>query len=122
MLLLIVTYRSWNWADWDILCHFTQQAGAAAAFTIDLLIYPLDTIKTRYQSQDYLKTYAKSSSGISAAATKQASSTVFRGLYQGVGSVIVATLPAGKQHLWVSTPAFPTYISGTIHVHTYTRS
>lgn len=68
----------------------SSQAGAAAAFTIDLLIYPLDTIKTRYQSQDYLKTFAKQG------AAKQASSSVyFRGLYQGVGSVIVATLPAG---------------------------
>lgn len=67
-----------------------------AAFTIDLLVYPLDTIKTRYQSRDYLKTYAKSGS-----APKHASSTVFRGLYQGVGSVIIATLPAGK-HLTLS--------------------
>ncbi|KAJ4385446.1 hypothetical protein N0V93_009874 [Gnomoniopsis smithogilvyi] len=63
-------------------------AGAAAAFTIDLLIYPLDTIKTRYQSRDYVKTFAQSG------AAKQSSSTSFRGLYQGVGSVIVATLPA----------------------------
>lgn len=67
-----------------------HQAGAAAAFTIDLLIYPLDTIKTRYQSQDYLKTYAKSG------AARQASPYAFRGLYQGVGSVIIATLPAGE--------------------------
>lgn len=56
---------------------------------MDLLIYPLDTIKTRYQSQDFLKTFASS--------TKRAKvpASVFRGLYQGVGSVIVATLPAG---------------------------
>ncbi|KAK7741872.1 hypothetical protein SLS53_004939 [Cytospora paraplurivora] len=64
------------------------RAGAAAAFTVDLLVYPLDTIKTRYQSQDYLKTFARSGS------VKQAPSNVFRGLYQGVGSVIIATLPA----------------------------
>ncbi|ROW07033.1 hypothetical protein VPNG_06601 [Cytospora leucostoma] len=63
-------------------------AGAAAAFTVDLLVYPLDTIKTRYQSQDYLKTFARSGP------VKQAPSNVFRGLYQGVGSVIIATLPA----------------------------
>lgn len=63
-------------------------AGAAAAFTVDLLVYPLDTIKTRYQSQDYLKTFARSGT------VKQAPSNVFRGLYQGVGSVIIATLPA----------------------------
>ncbi|ROV95193.1 hypothetical protein VMCG_08602 [Cytospora schulzeri] len=64
------------------------EAGAAAAFTVDLLVYPLDTIKTRYQSQDYLKTFARSGT------VKQAPTNVFRGLYQGVGSVIIATLPA----------------------------
>lgn len=63
-------------------------AGAAAAFTIDLLVYPLDTIKTRLQSQDFVKTYA------STPGAKQAPATLFRGLYQGVGSVIIATLPA----------------------------
>ncbi|KAB5532533.1 mitochondrial carrier domain-containing protein [Coniochaeta sp. 2T2.1] len=63
-------------------------AGAAAAFTIDLLVYPLDTIKTRLQSQDFVKTYA------STTASKKVPSTFFRGLYQGVGSVIIATLPA----------------------------
>lgn len=66
----------------------TPQAGAAAAFTIDLLVYPLDTIKTRYQSQDYLKTFT-------GRGVRQSRAAVFRGLYQGVGSVIVATLPAG---------------------------
>lgn len=56
-------------------------------------MYPLDTIKTRYQSQDYLKTYAESG-GV----TRQARASPFalRGLYQGVGSVIIATLPAGE--------------------------
>ncbi|KAK3943241.1 mitochondrial carrier domain-containing protein [Diplogelasinospora grovesii] len=63
-------------------------AGAFAAFTVDLLIYPLDTIKTRYQSQDYVNTYARTGSG------KVAPSNVFKGLYQGIGSVIFATLPA----------------------------
>ncbi|KAM0435982.1 hypothetical protein ACHAPT_002874 [Fusarium lateritium] len=60
-------------------------AGAIAAFTVDLLVYPLDTLKTRYQSQDYIQTYAASS-------TKKA--PVLRGLYQGIGSVVLATLPA----------------------------
>lgn len=63
-------------------------AGAAAAFTIDLVVYPLDTIKTRLQSQDYLKTFSRSASA------SQPSGNVFRGLYHGVGSVVVATLPA----------------------------
>ncbi|TDZ39259.1 S-adenosylmethionine mitochondrial carrier protein [Colletotrichum spinosum] len=59
-------------------------AGAAAAFTVDCLVYPLDTIKTRYQSQDFVKTYASSGS----------KAPLFRGLYQGIGSVVLATLPA----------------------------
>ncbi|KKY32842.1 putative mitochondrial carrier [Diaporthe ampelina] len=63
-------------------------AGAAAAFTIDLVVFPLDTIKTRRQSQDYLKTFSRSASA------SQAPGNVFRGLYQGVGSVVIATLPA----------------------------
>ncbi|KAI6779701.1 uncharacterized protein J7T54_005731 [Emericellopsis cladophorae] len=58
-------------------------AGAVAAFTVDLLVYPLDTLKTRYQSQDFIKTDAKAPKPLA-----------FRGLYQGVGSVILATLPA----------------------------
>ncbi|KAL6871986.1 mitochondrial carrier [Trichoderma novae-zelandiae] len=56
-------------------------AGAAAAFTVDVLIYPLDTLKTRYQSQDFVKSPL----------TKP---LALRGLYQGIGSVILATLPA----------------------------
>ncbi|KAF8421989.1 mitochondrial carrier domain-containing protein [Tirmania nivea] len=59
-------------------------AGAFAAFTVDLLIYPLDTVKTRIQSKDYKKLYA--------GRTNRAS--LWRGLYQGVGSVIFATLPS----------------------------
>lgn len=57
-----------------------------AAFTVDVLVYPLDTIKTRYQSQQYLKKPA--------AAKKALSGNPFRGLYQGIGSVVIATLPA----------------------------
>ncbi|KAF7564119.1 hypothetical protein G7046_g66 [Stylonectria norvegica] len=60
-------------------------AGAMAAFTVDVLIYPLDTIKTRYQSQDYLQTFAS---------TASKKTPVYRGLYQGIGSVVLATLPA----------------------------
>lgn len=59
-------------------------AGAVAAFTVDLLVYPLDTIKTRYQSQGIVGQPggpAPVSHGL-------------RGLYQGIGSVVFATLPA----------------------------
>ena len=76
------------------------QAGAAAAFTVDLLIYPLDTLKTRQQSRDFLKTFAdpsassKSGPGAGARRTLMPSRDLFRGLYQGIGIVVVATLPA----------------------------
>ncbi|KAM0286427.1 hypothetical protein ACHAQH_000853 [Verticillium albo-atrum] len=84
-------------------------AGAAAAFTVDCLIYPLDTLKTRYQSQDFVKTYASSPGG--------PKPQLYRGLYQGIGSVILATLPAAgiffatyesmKRTISVTIPAAP---------------
>lgn len=71
------------------------QAGAVAAFTVDLLVYPLDTIKTRYQSQEYLG---------QPTAGKGSSRSLFRGLYQGIGSVVIATLPAGEFSIEHCTP------------------
>ncbi|KAK3318047.1 mitochondrial carrier domain-containing protein [Apodospora peruviana] len=68
-------------------------AGAVAAFTVDLLVYPLDTIKTRYQSQDYRSAFAQPASP-SASPKPPPPKQLFRGLYQGIGSVIFATLPA----------------------------
>ncbi|KAF2189636.1 mitochondrial carrier [Zopfia rhizophila CBS 207.26] len=62
-------------------------AGAIAAFTVDLLVYPLDTLKTRIQSPDYTRLYTN-------AVTNKPNPALFRGLYQGVGSVIIATLPS----------------------------
>jgi len=70
--------------------HAILAAGALAAFTVDLLVYPLDTIKTRYQSQDYQNVFAKTQP------SKSTPKPLFRGLYQGIGSVIFATLPAGE--------------------------
>ncbi|KAK5695611.1 hypothetical protein LTR17_024538 [Elasticomyces elasticus] len=62
-------------------------AGAFAAFTVDLIVYPLDTIKTRLQSPDYKRLYTNG-------ANNAVSRSMFRGVYQGVGSVIIATLPS----------------------------
>ncbi|ELR01745.1 hypothetical protein VC83_00974 [Pseudogymnoascus destructans] len=63
-------------------------AGGIAAFTIDLLAYPLDTLKTRFQSKDYKRIYYDPAKN----AVNKA--VLFRGLYQGVGSVILVTLPS----------------------------
>ncbi|KAL6706792.1 hypothetical protein ACN47E_005128 [Coniothyrium glycines] len=62
-------------------------AGAVAAFTVDLLVYPLDTLKTRIQSPDYAKLYTNPQTG-------KPNPALFRGVYQGLGSVIIATLPS----------------------------
>ncbi|PSK45333.1 hypothetical protein B9Z65_2473 [Elsinoe australis] len=63
-------------------------AGAFAAFSVDLLVYPLDTLKTRIQSPDYKRLFVN---GATNTVNKPA---LFRGLYQGLGSVIIATLPS----------------------------
>ena len=62
-------------------------AGAFAAFSVDLLVYPLDTVKTRLQSPDYKKIYTNVNTGA-------VNRSLFRGLYQGIGSVILATVPS----------------------------
>lgn len=48
-------------------------------------MYPLDTIKTRIQSPDYKKLYTDNG---------KANKALFRGLYQGIGSIILVTLPS----------------------------
>ncbi|KAF2460834.1 mitochondrial carrier protein-like protein [Lineolata rhizophorae] len=63
-------------------------AGAIAAFSVDLLVYPIDTLKTRLQSPDYARRY------VDAGTRAVNRPALFRGLYQGVGSVIIATLPS----------------------------
>ncbi|KAI0396401.1 mitochondrial carrier domain-containing protein [Xylariaceae sp. FL0594] len=65
-------------------------AGAAAAFTVDLLVYPLDTLKTRQQSRDFLKEFADPSTKTPRLPPRH----LFKGLYQGIGIVVVSTLPA----------------------------
>lgn len=62
-------------------------AGAFAAFTVDLLVYPLDTLKTRIQSPSYRTLYRDAS-------TNRISPSLFRGLYQGLASVILVTIPS----------------------------
>lgn len=62
-------------------------AGAFAAFSVDLIVYPLDTIKTRLQSPDYKRRFTNG-------ANNSLNRSLFRGVYQGVGSVIIATLPS----------------------------
>ncbi|KAK3502407.1 mitochondrial carrier domain-containing protein [Neurospora crassa] len=81
----------------DSAAHQVLIAGSIAAFTVDLLVYPLDTIKTRIQSQDHQDVYAsqKQHSAIKGTlGTQPPKAALFRGLYQGIGSVIFATLPA----------------------------
>ncbi|EFZ00784.2 mitochondrial carrier protein [Metarhizium robertsii] len=80
-------------------------AGAVAAFTVDVLVYPLDTLKTRYQSQDYLSAYGTSSRKALAP----------RGLYQGIGSVVLATLPAAG--LFFSTYEKAKAVIGNLPLH-----
>ena len=54
------------------------QAGGLAGTSVDLLFFPIDTVKTRLQSA---QGFAKAGG--------------FRGIYKGVGSVIVGSAPSG---------------------------
>lgn len=54
------------------------QAGACAGTAVDLLFFPLDTLKTRLQAS---KGFVKSGG--------------FKGVYRGVGSVLVGSAPGG---------------------------
>jgi len=64
------------------------QAGAIAAVTVDFLVYPFDTLKTRIQAPDYEKRYKDAKSG----AIRR--DVLFKGVYQGVWSVVLSTIPA----------------------------
>ncbi|KAL8799373.1 MAG: hypothetical protein Q9182_005945 [Xanthomendoza sp. 2 TL-2023] len=92
---------SFNNTNTDILI-----AGASAAFTVDFLIYPLDTIKTRIQSPDYRRLYTTNGT---------VNRSLFRGLYQGIGSVVLATLPS-------SGAFFTTYEASKSFLHTLNPS
>lgn len=56
-----------------------RKAGASAGTAVDLLFFPLDTLKTRLQSsQGFVRAGG------------------FRGVYRGVGSVLVGSAPGGE--------------------------
>lgn len=59
----------------------TVVPGALAAFVVDCSIFPLDTVKSRIQSADF-KTRYPGGQGL------------YKGLWQGFGPVVVATLPS----------------------------
>ncbi|KAL4893896.1 mitochondrial carrier domain-containing protein [Aspergillus ambiguus] len=63
-------------------------SGAFAAVTVDFIVYPFDTLKTRIQSSNYEKVYKDASTR---AIRKD---ILFRGLYQGVWSVVFSTIPS----------------------------
>ncbi|KAL3434105.1 mitochondrial carrier domain-containing protein [Aspergillus tetrazonus] len=63
-------------------------SGAVAVVTVDFLVYPFDTLKTRIQSPHYAEIYKD------AATNTIKKSVLFRGLYQGVVSVVLSTIPA----------------------------
>ncbi|RAH40171.1 putative mitochondrial carrier protein, partial [Aspergillus brunneoviolaceus CBS 621.78] len=52
------------------------------------MVYPFDTLKTRLQSPDYATVYKDATTG------QIKRGVLFKGLYQGVGSVVLATIPA----------------------------
>ncbi|KAJ5827424.1 Mitochondrial substrate/solute carrier [Penicillium robsamsonii] len=63
-------------------------AGAFAAVVVDFVVYPFDTLKTRVQSPNYEKVFKDARTG---AVQRK---VLFRGLYQGVWSVVFSTIPA----------------------------
>ncbi|KAJ5620351.1 hypothetical protein N7510_004335 [Penicillium lagena] len=63
-------------------------AGAFAAVVVDFIVYPFDTLKTRIQSLDYEKVFKDPRTG----AVRR--NVLFRGLYQGVWSVVFSTIPS----------------------------
>lgn len=70
------------------------QAGGVAGTAVDLLFFPIDTVKTRLQSaQGFIRAGG------------------FRGVYKGIGSVVVGSAPGGTH-----TPFAPqTFNSSPLH-------
>ncbi|KAE8149467.1 mitochondrial carrier domain-containing protein [Aspergillus avenaceus] len=64
-------------------------ASTSASLALDLLIHPLDTIKTRVQSREYTQ-FLERNRG--AGIWKYPG--ISRGLYQGIGTIVAASFPA----------------------------
>ena len=63
---------------------YFAKAGGAAGTAVDLLFFPIDTVKTRLQSaQGFVKAGG------------------FNGIYKGIGSVVVGSAPGGEYCLLV---------------------
>lgn len=62
----------------DFASRLVIQAGGAAGLSVDLVMYPLDTVKTRIQSQ----------LGFVAAGG-------FRRIYAGISTVLIGSVPSG---------------------------
>lgn len=69
-----------------------KQAGAFAAVIVDFVVYPFDTLKTRIQSPEYEKVFTDTRTG----AVRR--NVLFRGLYQGIWSVVLSTIPSCMSH------------------------
>ncbi|KAJ6131175.1 hypothetical protein N7523_001635 [Penicillium sp. IBT 18751x] len=63
-------------------------AGAFAAVTVDFIVYPFDTLKTRIQSPNYDTVFKDARTG----AIRR--NVLFKGLYQGIWSVVFSTIPS----------------------------
>ncbi|PLB43938.1 putative mitochondrial carrier protein [Aspergillus steynii IBT 23096] len=80
-------------------------AGAFAVVIVDFSVYPFDTLKTRIQSPNYEKLYKHADGSINR-------KVLFRGLYQGVGSVLLATIPSSGA-FFTTYEAIKTTLSNT---------
>ncbi|KAJ6096354.1 mitochondrial carrier domain-containing protein [Penicillium sp. IBT 16267x] len=63
-------------------------ASTVASLSLDCLLHPLDTIKTRIQSREYVGSFRGPRTGI------LGDTRILRGLYQGLGPVLVTSFPS----------------------------
>ena len=67
----------------------TVQSGAAAGLCVDIVLFPLDTLKTRLQStQGFVRAGG------------------FHGIYRGIGSTAVGSVPGGRSGRFIISPEF----------------